>query len=173
MPRERLLPCEPARSEPCSCPDDQAGVVVLDAEGESSCLCGTTFERTRAGIPGRWQGTRVLPSTWSDPGGDVVEFVFYADGAYSATCPGQCTALYYGSDADHPSKTYELTDILDNGEGVGRIHVWFGDTSGSVTQGAMEVVALDSSGDRLSFEFWNVWGGRYGPVRYQLDRCQP
>ncbi|MFW2336269.1 hypothetical protein, partial [Ilumatobacter sp.] len=118
-------------------------------------------------IVGRWTGDVTVPPGWSPITGFWVEF--RADGTYSAGSDGPTPAFYYGSDADHPSKVYEVVGRYpDEQPGTGTITIHF--DVGTVREGSLEEIRFSSGGDRLQFEFWRTWAGRYGPVVYDLVR---
>lgn len=150
----------------CTCPDGEPSYSLPSSEGDL-CVCGPPLERVRAGMIGRWNGRMSDP--WS-PDHDV-KFTFLASGRYSAEAAGDHVATYYGSDGDHPSKVWSLTDILSNGETVGRLTVWW-ELGGSVQEGELDSIRVSADGTRLTFRFWRTWGGRYGPMEYDLTRCE-
>jgi hypothetical protein len=76
--------------------------------------------------------------------------------------------FYYGSDADDPSKTYELVDLRADGTAVGTIQIFF--APGDVTQGSLEALTISPDGQRLQFQFWATWNGRTGPFVFDLTR---
>lgn len=161
-------PCEAAVTGTCQC-NGEPGVLVPRAGGDA-CLCGTELERLHDGMVGTWEGVSASP--WFEhPPGTPVRFVFRGDGTYSATCQGACTALYYGTDQDDPAKRWELQDVWANGQGFGRLHVVF--DPATVLQGEISAIELGPDATELRFEFWRTWGGRYGPLVYDLYRCAP
>src|SRR5262245_35106533 len=95
-------------------------VVSIGEYTPGPCLQPATdpaLARFQVGIVGRWMGTVTPPAGWDWSDG-TVEFVFHCDGHYQSRCdaaggraPESCVALYYGSDGDDPSKTYEINDV--------------------------------------------------------------
>jgi len=128
--------------------------------------------RFQAGIVGHWMGTATTPVGWDWSDG-TVEFAFYCDGHYQSRCaaaggraPESCVALYYGTDADDPLKTYEINDVRADGKAMGDIVIFFGMTD--VTNDHLEAIALDAGASTLAFDLIHL--RQYGPVHYQLDR---
>jgi len=118
-------------------------------------------------IVGRWTGDVTVPPGWSPITGFWVEF--RVDGTYSAGSNGPTPAFYYGSDADHPSKVYEVVGRYPEEQpGTGAITIHF--DVGTVREGSLEEIRFSSGGDRLQFEFWPLWHGRIGPIVYDLVR---
>ena len=120
-------------------------------------------------IVGSWNGDVTVPAGWSPITDFWVEF--RPDGSYSAgssSSPGG-PAFYYGSDDDHPDKVYSVLGKYPNDQpGRGWITiVW---DVGTTQRGSLENVRFSEAGDRLQFEFWRTWSGRYGPVVYDLAR---
>ncbi len=137
---------------------------------EGSVDAGSPLANLQQGMVGHWVGV-ATPLDWARP--YRVDIVFRADGRYSARClDSGCVAFYYGIDTDSPSKRYEIYDIKASGEGFGRINIVFG-PGGGFQQGALERIYLLDGGDRLTFEFFRTWGGRYGPVSFDLRRSCP
>jgi hypothetical protein len=127
-----------------------------------------TLARFQAGMIGTWSGTATTPAgwTWSQA---TVEFTFFCDGHYQGRClaaDAECVALYYGTDADAPQKTYELDDLHLDGSASGNIVVYF--PEGTTTDDQLLDVALDATAGNLSFDLWHLF--EYGPVHYQLQR---
>lgn len=120
-------------------------------------------------IVGWWKGPATVPVAWSKIG--TVLFEFRADGTYSAHSSSEIAALYWGTDADSPRKTYGFY-----GPVPGRGHiaiVWPRSSGGTVQYGRIENIIIE--GNQLHFELWNDWGRRppYGPVIYDLTRVSP
>lgn len=152
--------------------DDAVLDSSVDVAADTAPLCpdgavdaGSPLADLREGMLGRWIG--VAESPWSAP--YRVEITFTAAGGYSAHCLDvECTAFYYGVDADDPKKRYEVYDVKAGGEGFARIEIGFG--GGSTARGALERIFLRDSGRRLTFEFFPTWLGHIGPVTYDLRR---
>jgi hypothetical protein len=120
-------------------------------------------------IVGRWAGEVTVPAGWAK----IVDFSveFRADGTYSASATGW-SAFYYGSNVDEPGKTYTVHGSYPDGQpGFGTLRVtWGNPVPDPVTVGSLMDVRFSDGGDRLHFEFWREWAGRYGPVVYDLTR---
>jgi hypothetical protein len=159
-------PCDTPADNTCMCPDGDPSYSLPSTDGEL-CVCGSPLERIRAGMIGRWHGTTSNPWT----GAHDVWFVFLASGAYSADAAGINSATYYGSDMDNPAKVWSLTDLLANGEAVGRMTVWW-ESAGTVQEGELDSIRVSEDGTQLGFRFWRTWAGRYGPIEYDLQRCE-
>jgi hypothetical protein len=146
------------------------GAQICQADGTfAPCVCvPETYQRVKAGMVGTWVGVETSP--WVDP--FTVRVVFGADGHYSAHCAqASCPAavFYYGTDDDSPEKTYALTDVHADETCSGKIAIFF--FPGDSTVGSLEAVTLSDDGQHLRFEFWSTWGGRSGPVVFDLTRA--
>ena len=100
-----------------------------------------------------------------------VDFTFRADGTYSAKSPEsfdgvQMVAMYYGIDADSPSKRYRLNDLQDNQQAIGDIDIVFDVDATSANRDDLRHITL--MGDKLKFELFHALV--YGPVTFQLTR---
>lgn len=125
------------------------------------------LEAIRKGVIGKWKGTVTTP--WI-PAYEV-EMEFRGDGTYSARVVAQpegstTSALYYGTDAESPLKTWLLDDVKANGDAVGEIQVYFDPTT---TVDELRHLRLGEGGGTLSFEIWHF--AIYGPVRFDLVRA--
>jgi hypothetical protein len=110
---------------------------------------------------GQWKGTATSP--WIPPYPVTVQF--FSNGQYSARCTnGASVAFYYGSDADDPSKTFQITSIDATGAN-GNIVIFF--FAGDTNLDSLTGINLTSDNKNLKFEFWH---GRYGPVNFDLVR---
>ena len=125
-----------------------------------------SYEAVKTGIVDKWVGCVTTP--WVPPYKISIEFK--ADGTYSAkyidtgpTNP-KMPALYYGTDADNPAKTYSITNFLDNGTAIGTIVIYF--DTGTRTTGGLRDIAL--TGNTLTMNFWHR--DTTGPVRLDLVR---
>ncbi len=140
-------------------------------------LCGRTGTDPGPGDPyghlkyamaANWTGYATTPAGWY-PSWYPVEISFKPDGSYHAQCLIEnCIAFYYGTDADSSLKTYELITIMGNGKGWGELKVVFN----PMTVQTGELWHLEASADltKLSFEFYNTWGGgNTGPIVYELE----
>ena len=115
---------------------------------------------------GSWAGcvtTPWLPPYW-------VDFTFRSDGTYGAESTevldgSDMIAMYYGTDRDKPNKRWDLTDVLDDGRGVGRIDIAWDEHDGTNQD---ELYGVELMGDRLRFDFFHF--GQYGPVTFELHR---
>ena len=123
---------------------------------------------------GEWIGNVTTP--WVEP--QNVVFKFEADGAYSGrvlTATNRAvpyefwgSALYYGTDADHASKVYNIYDIQADGKATADITIYF--HVGSTNVDRLRHIAFSPSGNYLEFELWHHM--TYGPVRYRLTRYE-
>lgn len=150
----------------CTCANGMSGNrVCLPRHTWSECACGSPpLMRLRNGVLGTWIGTATTP--WVAPYG--VTFTFDSYTHYSAhSLEGGNPALYYGTDEDSPEKKYDITDIQDNGDGVGIIDVVFG--PGNFTRQVLSGIALSADGNTLTF--WYLEGGTHGPLQYDLQRA--
>jgi hypothetical protein len=126
-----------------------------------------TVARLQTGIVGDWEGTATTPADWSWSSA-TVEFRFFCDGHYQDRClaaegpaPEGCVALYYGTDADNPAKTYQVEDAA-----TAEIVVYFPEAT--TTDDQLANIELSTDGTGLSFDLYHE--GLYGPVQYQLFR---
>ena len=151
------------------------GVQTCREDGTVSCCrCaqpteGETLSCLRQGIVGQWRG--VVTTPWVEP--YRVEVNFYADGTYGARCLSSdnqpCAAYYYGLDGDRAGREYELFDVRADRQGLGRVRVVF---TGNRQWGSIESLRLDDDDTVLTYEFWNTWGGRVGPIEFELERVR-
>ena len=125
----------------------------------------STVDELTTGVVGSWHGcvtTPWVPMYW-------VDLTFRADGTYSSTV-GEVLdsfpipAMYYGTDADDPSKQWRINDVQAGGLGVGTIDIAFG--GGSVNRDTISEIRL--MGNALEFEMMHR--GEYGPLVFQLVR---
>ena len=127
--------------------------------------------RFQVGMVGTWSGRATAPSTWNWTQA-TVDFAFDCDGHYHARCVAHdgtdptCVALYYGTDADSPEKTYAVSDVRADGKATGDIEVYF--FPGDTTDDALNAIDLDPTGQTLSFDVIHL--GQYGPIHYALFR---
>lgn len=165
--------CVPFEEQVCACEDRVGRRVCYSDATWSCCRCPRAPESERfacldIGIVGTWQG--VVTTPWVEP--YSVEVMFRDDRTYAARCTGGdefCAVFYYGVDGDGAGREYRLTDLLANGEGVGRLRVVFG--SNSQQWGDIEALRLSSDGEALTFEFWPDWfDSRPGPIEFELQR---
>jgi hypothetical protein len=134
----------------------------------SECGCGTdALMRVKNGLIGTWTGTATTPWTSSYR----VTFIFDSYTHYaSRSLDGNSTsALYYGSDQDSPLKQYEVTDVQANGDAVGTIDIYFGDSS--TTRDSLQSIQLSTDLSRLKFSVMHL--DQYGPLQYDLQRTSP
>jgi hypothetical protein len=132
---------------------------------QESPISISTFDELNSGIIGTWDGCVTTP--WLPA--YFVSVTFRDDGTYSATSTevldGQeMVAMYYGTDAESPSKVYAINDIQASNKGIGQIDVFF--DVGTVVRDELRNIRL--MGDKLEFEVFHF--GRYGPLTFQLDR---
>jgi hypothetical protein len=139
------------------------GLLGADAASPDDVLA-----RIRAGMVGHWHGTVTTP--WAPVYEVNVEFDM--DGHYSAHCADAAcnVAFYYGVDDDSPLKTYEVFDAYANGEGRGRIWIYFGNGSSYTNIDGLDHIALSTDLSSLRFEFWHQL--TYGPLIFELARTQ-
>lgn len=142
-------------------------IVVIIREGDGGA--GKLAE-IRKGMIGNWTGTVSTP--WVPE--YSIDMTFRKDGTYSARNPdpggdsiGPTPALYYGTDEDHPLKTWLVDDVKAGGEATGEINIVFGLVY-TTTRDELRHVKLSPDGSRLSFELWHF--GTYGPVAVELVR---
>jgi len=163
-----LLPdagCSGGETVPCVCDNGLSGHrICLPSHAFSECGCGTPgLMRVRDGVIGTWTGTATTP--WLAP--YRVTFTFDSYSHYSARrLEGDTPALYYGIDADSPSKQYAITNIQANGNATGYLDVYFGPSS--ITRNTLQEIILSPDGNRL--QFWFMQAGAYGPLQYDLLR---
>jgi hypothetical protein len=136
-----------------------------DSDFTRGPISASSFEELRAGVVGTWVGCATTP--WLPP--YAVAISFRKDGTYSAVSNeivnGQeAIAFYYGTDDDVPGKRYAISDLQDDGTGVGEIDIVF--DVGTVNRGDLRNIRL--MGDKLEFEFFHR--GEYGPLTYRLTR---
>lgn len=112
---------------------------------------------------GKWKGT--VTTRWIPP--YQVQVEFFSNGQYSARNmdPTGSPALYYGTDADSPTKTYEVIS-LDAKGGNGNIVVLF--DIGTTTLDQLKAIKLSNNNNSLTFELWHF--NEYGPVSFDLTR---
>jgi hypothetical protein len=129
---------------------------------------GNPTSRLRQDLIGRWQGEAVVPGGWLPIGEVTIEF--RADGTYEAVrANGQVDnpALYYGTFCYCPTNTYAVVSINGDGSAEADIDIsWQG--CEYTTRGLLH--RLELAGDTLTFEFFPVWIGMRGPIRYELHR---
>ncbi len=123
------------------------------------------FTELKDAMIGTWQGCVSTP--WEDP--TLVQLSFKTDGTYTSKLLDTSkskfgSALYYGTDDNHPSKQYEIYDVQDNGLASGDINIYF--DSGSTTTSLF--YDLKSSGNHLEFSF--LHRNQYGPLEVQLTK---
>lgn len=152
--------------------DNLARIRAVDASGNTTEVTVRVHYRLEMSelIVGRWTGEATVPTAWSPIEDLWVEF--RKDGSYSAGSTGS-PAFYYGTNADYPEKVYSVKGHYPGGKpGRGTIAiVWADDGSvGTVQHGSLENIVFSDGGDRLEFDFWRTWAGRYGPVHYDLVR---
>jgi hypothetical protein len=168
MPR-----CIPWQTFACTCPSGQRGEKVCQVDGTfGPCICPNVdagsweqqeLARLRRGIVGTWLGTQTNP--WNNPG-CATKIQFEANGHYSAHSPNDaCVVFYYGSNDDSAEKTYQLDDVLANGEGHGEIEIWF--SRGVTNRGELRHLFLSADENELRFE---TWKDMYGPLVFTLKR---
>lgn len=140
-------------------------VIIKEGDGGAGRLAGI-----RKGMIGDWTGSVSTPWLPAYP----IHMTFRADGSYSARNPepggdsiGSTPALYYGTDEDHPLKTWLVDDVKASGEATGEITIVFGQVY-TTTRDELRRVRLSPDGSRLSFEMWHM--GTYGPVAVELAR---
>lgn len=124
-----------------------------------------SYEELTAGIVGTWKGCVTTPWT---PMYEVT-VTLREDGTYSATTDEvldgtRMIALYYGTDADDPSKLYAINDFQDSKLGVGQIDVAVGPKP--AMRDSLRNIRL--MGDQLEFEMFHM--EQYGPITFQLYR---
>ncbi|MDH3683943.1 MAG: hypothetical protein OEV40_28810, partial [Acidimicrobiia bacterium] len=122
-------------------------------------------------IVGSWIGEVTVPPGWSAPADFWVEF--RADGSYSADAAGGEPPFSFGyPNDDYPEKVFSVDGHYPDGQpGSGWIDiVWDDEGSVTTTRGSLENISFSEGGDRLHFEFWATWGGRFGPFVYDLRR---
>jgi len=123
---------------------------------------------------GEWVGNVTTP--WVEP--QNVVFQFETDGAYSGralTATNSAVpyefwgpALYYGTDADHASKVYNIYDIQADGKATADITIYF--HVGTTNVDRLRHISFSPDGNYLEFELWHHM--TYGPVRYRLTRYE-
>ena len=155
--------------------DNLARIEAVDASGNRTEVTVRVRCRLEVSelIVGRWTGDVTVPTAW----GPIEDFwvEFRADGSYSAGSTAS-PAFYYGTNDDFPEKVYSVNGRYPGGQpGSGTIDiVWAYDgVVGTVQQGSLENVVFSEAGDRLEFDFWRTWAGRYGPIHYDLVRSDP
>lgn len=120
---------------------------------------------------GSWIGEVSVPRGWSPIADFWVEF--RADGSYSADAAGGEPPFSFGyPNDDYPQKVFGVDGYYPDGQpGSGWIDiVWDDEGSVTTTRGSLENISFSEGGDRLHFEFWATWGGRFGPFVYDLRR---
>ncbi len=164
--------CREGAIESWDCEGEGYGVLSCTQEGMydgGECLgqgdSGLLAQHQRL-LVGTWEG--VVETPWTSP--SAVAMVFRSNGSYSAVNLEGGSALYYGTDEDHPSKVWELVDIRANGSSQGDITIYFG-SSGSQNREMIDKVQFDEHGWIVSFEVWTRSG--YGPIEFQLRRIGP
>jgi hypothetical protein len=118
----------------------------------------------RYGLVATWDGTATIPPGWVPPGPYSVEFVFAADGTYSARTVDNSggNPLYYDKSAE--KDRYELIDVHANGDVSGNIYLeWL------TSPDDMKAIRFNAALSHLHFEYFHFG---YGPVVYELD-CAP
>jgi len=108
-----------------------------------------------------------------------VTLTFGADGSYSGACRWSsnmcCVAFYYGTDDYTSLKRYALDTVTAAGQVGGPIDIIYDYQAAGYAesgyQGDLRRVELDTTGNRLRFEFW--YGGDYGPLKFDLARVTP
>lgn len=142
-------------------------ILVIIKEGDDGA---GKLARIRKAMIGSWSGTVTSPWVPEYP----IRMTFRADGTYSARNPdpgrdslGSLPALFYGTDEDHPRKTWLVDDVKANGDATGEITLIFGQVY-TTTRGQLRHVKLSADDSRLSFEMWHL--GTYGPVAVDLVR---
>jgi hypothetical protein len=165
-----IASCIPGQSVACACTSGLSGAQICRNDGAyGACVCAgggsleqDQFIRIRNGMVGTWVGVQSNPWFEDCP----TTLTFEANGHYSAHSPGEgCTVFYYGTNNDSPEKTYELADVLANGEGWGEIEIYF--EPGNTNRGELRHVVLSADGNGLTFESWK---DGYGPVVFTLER---
>jgi len=112
---------------------------------------------------GKWQGTVTTP--WIAPYQVTMEF--FSNGQYSAhsMIGSPSVALYNGTDADSPVKTYRIIS-LDAAGANGKIVVLF--DIGTTTEDDLRAINLSNNNNSLKFEMWHL--SNYGPLKFDLTR---
>lgn len=132
----------------------------------------TSLAAVREAMTGRWIGVARTP--WVPA--YLVELTFTGtdvhSGTYTSHCiepGGRCIAMYYGTDADAPTKTFALEDIKANATVDGTIALVFSTDPSNFIPGTLRNLALDASENGLRFEVMNR---QYGPIRFDLRRVR-
>jgi len=131
--------------------------------------------RLEYAVAAHWRGRATTPVGWTC-GTYGVDLRFEPDGHYSGhvlpPAPDSCVVFYYGSDEASPLKVYELTDLADvTGYGRGWIDIYW--SYGATTRGLLDRIRFNEDLTVMELEFWNTWGGSYGPVSYLLECSAP
>ena len=153
--------------------DDGGAPISLGPYAPASCLAispDPALARLQTGIVGDWTGDATTPAGWTWSKANV-EFRFFCDGHYQDRClaaeglaPDSCVALYYGTDADNPAKTYQVQDAS-----TALIVIYFPVTT--TTDDQLANINLSADGSALSYDLYHE--DQYGPVHYQLIRPLP
>ena len=135
---------------------------------------GLSITEIKNNMVGDWIGNVTTP--WVAP--QNVVFMFNSDGTYSGKAltatnfayPTEFwgSALYYGSDIDHESKTYNIYDVQADGKATADITIYFHENSTNVDR--LRHISFSPDGNYLEFELWHHM--TYGPIKYKLTRYQ-
>ena len=111
---------------------DQKPEACRDFEFVRGEITVSSLEELEAGVVGTWRGCVMTP--WTPM--YEVSVTLREDGTYSAATNevldgNRMIALYYGSDADSPSKLYAINDFRESRLGVGQLDISFGAGQGS------------------------------------------
>lgn len=113
---------------------------------------------------GTWEGT--MNCLWW--GQTRVRLRFSAEGLYTSSSLSGASAFFWDVDGGGYERQYELRDVSENGDGIGRLRII---GRNAAQWGELRGVNVSDGDERLQFEFWGTWGEReLGPLTYDLRR---
>jgi hypothetical protein len=169
LPPGPEVSCSSGSTLPCGCDNGLLGSrICLPSLVYSECGCGTdAVMRVKNGLIGTWTGTATTP--WVPTYHVTFTFDSYTHYASRALDGGGTPALYYGSDQDSPLKQYDITDVQANGDALGTIDIYFGESG--TTRDSLQSIQLSADLSRLKFSVMHL--DQYGPLQYDLQRTSP